>query len=455
MSDFILIPLSLIRVNRDTRQRREILEDEEFDYLCSSIQHHGILAPLIVEHTPQVLDSEGRGTYLLIAGERRYTAAKRLNFTEVPVLLKSNISSDDSFLIELEENIARQDLPWQDRVVAITAFHEQHQRNDPNWTRTKTGECLRLTAGMINRYLSVGAHAESSPDVFKASTLSNAYSQSVRAADRRISLELDKVSEGIGAIVAPPSTTPPSSDTLRPAASDILCLNSIDWMKTYEGERFNLIHCDFPYGISVHDSGFLVERHGDRQNLAYTDTEATYKELLAAFCENHSRFMASQTHVIFWFSMAFYQTTVEALSKFLWVCPHPFIWHKSDNKGIISDAQRRPRHIYETALLCSRGDRKIVRNISDTISAPTAKGYHMSIKPIPVLKYLLSMYLDEDTSLLDPTSGSGTAIRAADDLGAKRVLGLELRQHFVDESRHDLHHDRVKRALHKKFSSEK
>ena len=48
-----------------------------------------------------------------------------------------------------------------------------------------------------------------------------------------------------------------------------------------------------------------------------------------------------------------------------------------------------------------------------------------------MLRFFLSMVVDETTTMLDPTCGSGAALRAAEDLGAKSVLGLELDSNYA------------------------
>lgn len=159
----------------------------------------------------------------------------------------------------------------------------------------------------------------------------------------------------------------------------------------------------------------------------YEDTPDIYFELLRAFFENQDKFIAQSAHCMFWFSMKFYTETVDAFRDAGWtVNPMPLVWAKSDLKGILPDPNRGPRQCYETALLASRGDRKIVRPVANLIMEPTTKDTgHMSEKPLPVVTKFLSMLIDETTSLLDPTCGSGTAIRAARDLNAKIALGLE------------------------------
>jgi len=139
--------------------------------------------------------------------------------------------------------------------------------------------------------------------------------------------------------------------------------------------------------------------------------------------------VAASAHMVFWFSMTHYQFTVDRLTEMGWsVQPFPMVWHKSDNAGLLPDPSRQPRRTYETALLCSRGDRKLVQAKAASIAAPSdrASKIHMSQKPPTVLKHFLTMVCDEFSEVLDPTAGSGTALTVAKELGAKRVVGLEV-----------------------------
>jgi DNA modification methylase len=124
----------------------------------------------------------------------------------------------------------------------------------------------------------------------------------------------------------------------------------------------------------------------------------------------------------------------------------PLIWVKSDNAGIAGDALRSPRHTYETALLASRGERQIVQIKADAYSAPTDKRLHPSTKPEPMLRHFFTMLVDDHTSMLDPTCGSGASLRAAESLGASRTLGLEIDPAFAEPARRELKNARALRA---------
>lgn len=94
--------LSITQVQPGLNQPRKNFEPEAISDLADSIRIHGIIQPLTVRR----LDS---GYYEIVAGERRWRAAKEAGLTEVPVLV---IEADDRKVMELGliENLQREDL---------------------------------------------------------------------------------------------------------------------------------------------------------------------------------------------------------------------------------------------------------------------------------------------------------------------------------------------------------
>ena len=94
------IPLSKITLPK--QQPRRYFDLQKLAGLVESIKHHGILEPLLV----RPLKSD---TYELVAGERRYRAAKEVGLAEVPIVIRA-MSDADALQIALIENLQREDL---------------------------------------------------------------------------------------------------------------------------------------------------------------------------------------------------------------------------------------------------------------------------------------------------------------------------------------------------------
>jgi ParB family chromosome partitioning protein len=114
------LPVSAISANR--RQPRTSFDEESLAALTSSIRELGVLQPVLVRAT-------GPGSYELVAGERRWRAAKRAGLQVIPALVRS---ADDASALEqaLVENLQREDLNPLDEAAAyqqlIEDFHLTH-----------------------------------------------------------------------------------------------------------------------------------------------------------------------------------------------------------------------------------------------------------------------------------------------------------------------------------------
>jgi ParB family chromosome partitioning protein len=109
------LPVELIRPN--PRQPRRTFSDEAMNALAESVRERGILQPVIVRPRPG-------GTYELIAGERRWRAARLAGLETVPALLRPR---DDAEVLELAliENMAREDLNPVEEARACAALVEE------------------------------------------------------------------------------------------------------------------------------------------------------------------------------------------------------------------------------------------------------------------------------------------------------------------------------------------
>jgi ParB family transcriptional regulator, chromosome partitioning protein len=84
------------------QQPRRYFDPQAMQELVESVRQHGILQPLLVRPLPD-------NKYELVAGERRYRAAKEVNLTEVPVVIRE-LSDEEAMQLSLIENLCREDL---------------------------------------------------------------------------------------------------------------------------------------------------------------------------------------------------------------------------------------------------------------------------------------------------------------------------------------------------------
>lgn len=399
---FVSILISSIIVNRAERQRREL---PNINILADSIKRLGLIHPVVITRENN-----------LVAGERRLEACRQLGWTHINCQYLDELDSLTAHAIELEENIKREALPWPDECRAVAEYHALRSSEEPSWSQERTAEALGLNQSDVSEKIKVARELDSGNVlVTNAPRLSTAKGIVRRAESRAAEAEI----LSLGA----PTPVADSAD------GPIINADFSEWAPAYSGPKFNFIHCDFPYGIGA--DKFVqgaAATHG-----GYADTEDTYWNLCITLATYLDRLAAPSAHFMFWFSMHHYTATLEFFERNsdIRFDPFPLIWTKSDNIGIIPDPERGPRRIYETALFGSRGDRKIVRPTSNAIVSPSTRDEHMSIKSENMLRKFFEMFVDTSTSFLDPTCGSGSSVRAANGLGASRVVGLEINPDFA------------------------
>ena len=124
------------KVKPNPNQPRKDFDKDGLEDLASSIKKYGILQPLLV--VKEEIDSP-RGldvAYQLVAGERRWRAAKLLNLPHVPVIIKDSINEDKiKFEIAFVEKLQREDLNPMEESEALARL-----QSDFNLTQKEIGE---------------------------------------------------------------------------------------------------------------------------------------------------------------------------------------------------------------------------------------------------------------------------------------------------------------------------
>ena len=115
-SAYQILPIYKVEPNPD--QPRQDFDEEELQALADSIGVHGVIQPLTVRQMPS-------GYYQIIAGERRWRAARLANLSEVPVVI---VEADDKKAMELAliENLQRQDLNPVEEALGYQALIEEY-----------------------------------------------------------------------------------------------------------------------------------------------------------------------------------------------------------------------------------------------------------------------------------------------------------------------------------------
>ena len=135
----LMLKLDLIQPNKE--QPRKTFDEEQINELAGSIKQYGVLQPLLVQKSGSF--------YEIIAGERRWRAAKMAGIKEIPVIIK-DYSDQQVMEISLIENIQREDLnPIEEAMAYKNLMEEFHLKQDEiaekvSKSRTAVTNSMRL-----------------------------------------------------------------------------------------------------------------------------------------------------------------------------------------------------------------------------------------------------------------------------------------------------------------------
>ncbi len=132
------VALDLIVANPD--QPRRTFDEESLEELADSIREHGVISPITLRKNED-------GTYMIIAGERRYRAAKKVGLTTIPAYIKE---AKDEQVMEwaLIENVQREDLDAIEIALAYQRLMDEYQL-----TQERMAEKIGKKRATITNYL--------------------------------------------------------------------------------------------------------------------------------------------------------------------------------------------------------------------------------------------------------------------------------------------------------------
>ncbi|MBR3104510.1 MAG: ParB/RepB/Spo0J family partition protein [Lachnospiraceae bacterium] len=120
-ADGTLMSVDILKVDRNKQQPRKKFDENGLEELADSLRQVGVLQPLLVVKKGEY--------YEIVAGERRWRAAKLAGLKEVPVIVR-DLTAQEIDEISLIENLQRQDLNAIEEAQAFKRLKEEHGMTD-------------------------------------------------------------------------------------------------------------------------------------------------------------------------------------------------------------------------------------------------------------------------------------------------------------------------------------
>ncbi len=408
----------------DNRQRRAF-DEGKLRELANSIENEkiGLLHPIVIRRD--------NNRTILVAGERRLRAFKdshelgvavwhagqQVPIGMIPYLDIGEMDPLDAWEAELEENIKRADLTWQERANATAQLMElRKQQAEVKGTPQPTvssiaqeilGRSDGYYHGHTRQELVLSKHLDD-PDVAGAATPEKAMKVLRRKEDNARNV---KLAAEVGKIAA--------SDMHK-----IYHADSEQWITTVPDGTYDVILTDPPYGMDADqfgDSGGMAEgAHG------YADSAEILARILKWMPAQIFRVAKPQAHAYLFCDFSWFGAVKGAMEAAGWkVFRTPFIWHKPSGFRAPWPDQG-PQRRYEICLYAVKGDKHTAKLGGDVITAaPDENLGNAAQKPVALYVDLLSRSIIPGDHVLDLFAGSGTILPAAHALKC-RATAVEM-----------------------------
>lgn len=473
--DFDYIALSTIDVRG--RIREDLGEVEE---LAEAIRLDGLLQPIVVRPADGQSLVDGY-EWVLIAGGRRYTAFTLLAANKVPVTVPSlfhkiparlwqQIPQHQQIKLELEENLRRKGMTWQENVLGIAKYHKAAERaailDKETWGQQATGELLNLSQASVSIALKVAAaikagnakvlEAESLADAIKAMVgekLDVAQAEIMRrmtakkaalanilpelpaslvasAAPALVSTDWEtEMLSGVGNRIIQTATTK-LKFTLEQMAAFYHHGNALEVLPKLKaaGTKIHHIICDPPYGI---DMSNLV---GDNiERIADTHVVADNVQLLRAFLAVAYNILEEDGFLCMWYDLDHHEKIAEwARAVGFKVQRWPLVWCKTSTCRN-SAAQYNVTKATEVCYMFRRSERSVIKKkqaVNYVMAGTAASASHPFCKPFEVWQYLIETVSTEGQTIVDPFAGEGSALAAIFQL-KREPIGVEIDEKHI------------------------
>lgn len=408
----MLIPIDSIAVEERQRQHMEGVEE-----LAESIESVGLIHPITVRQ------KDNRP--FLVAGGRRlealrmlYSQGKQITFAgkpvplgEVPVTWIEFMTDVHAAEMELEENVARINLTWQDQVRALALIHEMKKRLDPSWNESGTASIVtgrddpspRVTSAIRQKL--VLAQYLDDPEIAKCDSMSTAMK---RLIDKTM-LDLVK------------AIPKPERDNWQIEHADC-----IDWLRKQPDGTIDCIVTDPPYGISA-DEGCFYGHYGH----GYDDSEEYFTRTMLEFMPHSFRVAKDQAFLLIFCHPSRWSTLVSMAEAVGWrTFKAPIVWVKN-RASVLGDMW--PRRGYETIMLASKGLKPLRDPAAiDIIEVDVVyRPVHRAEKPVELGHILAKWFMRFGEVVLDPFCGTGNLLIGPLREGC-RVIGVEKDEKWIE-----------------------
>ena len=408
------------------RQRKEF-DAEAMAELVQTITAKGLM------HAPVLREQDGK--MVLVAGERRLRAIKdcwmlggNVKYNgqivpegQVPYVTLGQLSTLEAEEAELEENLHRKDLTWQENAAAMAKLHSLRSRQAQVEGRVHTvADTAMETKGRSDG----GFQAAVRKDLIVAKFLHVPEVAKAKTADE--AFKILKKQEEQQKNVALAATV---GKTFNQSIHEFHNQNCLSWMRAADPNQFDVILTDPPYGMGADSFGDAAGKLGGIEH-HYRDDYEHWKALMEEWAGLAYRVAKPQCHAYVFCDLDNFHELKRMMTQAgWWVTRTPFICTKP-NSGRVPHPEHGPRRQWEMILYAVKGKKTTNGIYPDVITTyADANMSHGAQKPVALYADLLKRSVKPGDTVLDSFAGSGTIFPSAHQFKVKAV-GIEMNPEY-------------------------
>ena len=436
------ININEIKVDERIRQ----CKTEDVEALAASIKSEGLIHPITL--------SEDK---VLIAGGHRLAAFKLLaqqdkSFEMIPYTLYEEdarqrgilregetLSTAQRKLLEIEENVKRKAMTWQERAQGIALYHRLAPavHGTGKWTQEQTANLFGLKQAHTGALLRVAKRLENKKDpIWQCESITEAIQFLLKERRKVVQQKLQEVAKltkkkasdlvsttprvekptisfaGINFVDNSDEPVSHSEIISRDAVKDFYMQGDcLDIISSLAGQ-FDHIITDPPYGISMEN--FL--RAESVESVKDTHRVADNLELLPKFLDAARQCCKDYSFLCMWYDLDHHEKIIDWATKAGWqVCRWPLIWCKT-SPCMNQAAQYNITKATEVCMIMRASSKAVLAKKQNVnwILADNVKAVadHPFGKPKAVWDYLVNTVSFKGQVLLDPFAGCGSALKS-------------------------------------------
>lgn len=412
----------------DNRQRRQF-DPAKLHEFTEGIEKRGLLHPIVVRWSNPVPGEPRK--LILVAGERRLRAIAnladlgiqircdggRVPLGCIPYTLLEELDPLAYEEAELEENILRSDLTWQERAAAharlgkLRAAQATARGEDPpsvaDLALEIRGSAEGVNHDMTRKELIVARHLEN-PEVRAAKNVDEAF----KVLKKQETAEKNKaLGVSVGA-------------TFSAAMHRVVQDDSLTRLRLVASESFDCIITDPPYGMGADEFGDSGGINNSTTH-TYKDEKGYSTACYIVLAAEGFRIAKPNAHLYAFCDLDKFHNLKIMFAEAGWtVFRTPLIWYKRHGARAPWPFWG-PQRKYETILYAMKGRRNILRSAGDVLDfGPDTQLDHSAQKPVGLYQELLSRTCLPGDTAIDPFCGTGTIFPAAHALKV-RAVGIE------------------------------